>query len=254
MNPIYESLKGQVVLITGGATGIGRAVAEAFAKQGCSIMIGDISPKTEKTVEYLRELGASAGFLYTDVRDKGAIKALIKQTIDTYGKLDIAFNNAGFLPPEAPLLDLAESHIDAVIDINLKGIFHCMQAELNVMLPNNKGCIINTASVAGLKGVATLAGYCASKFGVIGLTKAVAAEYAAAGIRINAICPGHIETPMTKHWEKMPEFMNVVKNMTPMQKAGQAEDVAKIVMFLASDQASYITGSAITIDGGMSAG
>lgn len=254
MNPIYEELKDQVVLITGGATGIGRAVAEAFAKQGCRIIIGDISPKTEKTVEYLRTLGVPATFLYTDVRDKGGIKALVKQAIDTYGRLDIAFNNAGFLPPETPLLDLADAHIDAVIDINLKGIFHCMRAELNVMLPAGKGCIINTASVAGLKGVATLAGYCASKFGVIGLTKAVAAEYASAGIRINAICPGHIETPMTQHWEKMPEFMNVVKGMTPMGKAGQAEDVAKLVLFLASNQATYITGSAITVDGGMSAG
>ena len=254
MNPIYEDLKGKVVLISGGGTGIGRATAEAFAQQGCKIIIGDIRPEAEPTVKYLNTLNTEAYFLYTDVRDKGHIKALVKEAIDRFGKLDIAINNAGFLPPEVPLLDMADDHIDAVIDINLKSMLHAMKAQLDVFLPKGQGCIINMASVAGLRAVPTMAGYCASKFGVVGLTRAVASEYAAKGIRINAVCPGYIKTPMTKHWEKMPEFMNFVNSIMPMGRAGEPEEVAKFITFLASAQANYITGAALTIDGGMYSG
>jgi NAD(P)-dependent dehydrogenase (short-subunit alcohol dehydrogenase family) len=250
---ILNDLKGKVVLITGAATGIGQATALAFGQQGAKVVIGDVNDTGKETAELIIQQGGQAIYQKTDVTKADHIQALVDLAVKKFGGLDIAFNNAGVLPPPNFLLDTQEKDFDIAIAVDLKGVFLCMKAEIEYMKANGGGSIINTASIAGLKGFHTMSAYCAAKFGVVGLTRAAAVEYAPDKVRINCICPGHVATPMTAHWIADKEFMARLYAGVPAGRHAEPEEIAKIVLFLASDESDYMTGSAYTIDGGMNA-
>jgi len=247
-----KSFIGKVALVTGGSSGIGRATAIAFAKEGAKVVIGDIlTEKGEETVRLIRQGGGDAIFVQVDVSKSTDVKNLIQSCIQTYGKLDCAFNNAGIEGGIAPTADCTEENWDRVIDINLKGQWLCMKYEIPQMLKQGKGAIVNMASVAGLVAVQGLPAYCASKGGIIQLTKAAALEYAKAGIRINVVCPGLIETPLAERVINfIPEYGAQVIAGHPLGRMGFPREVADAVVWLCSDAASFITGHALAIDGG----
>lgn len=251
-----QQFEGKVALVTGGGSGIGRASALAFAREGGKVVVSDIdADKGEQTVAMIQEAGGEASFVRTDVSQAQEVKALIKQTLDTFGQLDYAHNNAGILGSTAPLTFCSERSWDRIMSINLKGIWLCMKYEIPPMLKRGRGAIVNTASVAGLVGTAGLSAYAASKHGVIGLTKSAALDYAQAGLRINAVCPavaltGMLE-PMLNHY---PEMKTELETSHPMGRLCQPEEVAAAVIWLCSDAASFITGSPMPVDGGMLAG
>lgn len=188
----------KVVLITGGATGIGRATALAFARQGAKVVIGDVDDRAGETVRLIQDEGGTATFVRTDVTRSAEVEALVATAVETYGGLHVAFNNAGILPPTGPLLDQSEEDFDKTIDVDLKGVFLALKHEVAHMVANGGGSIINTASIAGIVADPGMSPYVAAKHGVVGLTKAVALDYAADGVRVNALAPGLVETPITK--------------------------------------------------------
>lgn len=243
----------QTVLITGGATGIGRATALAFARQGAKVVIGDVADAAEETVEMIKEAGGEATFVKTDVTDAADVEKLVKTTVDTYGSLDVAFNNAGILPPTAPLAEQTEEDWDKTIAVDLKGVFLALKYEIAHMVDNGGGSIINTASVAGLVADPDMAPYVAAKHGVVGLTRAAAFDYAKKGIRVNALAPGLVATAMTEAWMNDPEMKELVVGNSPMGRPAQPEEIAGTVLFLASDISSYSNGGVFTADAGQSA-
>lgn len=244
---------GKVVLITGAASGIGRATAAAFGAQGAKVVIGDVSQGAADTVSQLQQAGHEALFVPTDVSDPASVEALVKATVDTFGRLDCAFNNAGILPPTAPLAEMSVEDFDRVIAIDLKGVFLCLKYQIAHMLTAGGGSIVNTASVAGLVADPHMAPYAAAKHGVIGLTKAAALDYATSGIRVNAIAPGLVATAMTKRWLEDPKFRQGLLQNSPIGRAAEPEEMSGIVLFLNSPQASFITGQTFTVDGGQTA-
>ena len=248
-----KGLKGKVALVTGGGSGIGRATAAAFATEGVKVVIGDISAVGgEETRQIIRDAGGEAIFVQADVTKAIEVDALVGRAIEAYGRLDYAFNNAGTGGLSATVADFPEEIWDQVINLNLKGVFLCMKYELAQMLKQGSGAIVNTASVAGLVGTEASPAYTASKHGVVGLTKAAALDYATAGIRINAVCPGVIHTPMIDSFLALAPGMEATYTaMHPMGRLGEAHEVAEAVLWLCSDAASFVTGHAMIVDGGL---
>ncbi len=244
---------GKVILITGGATGIGRATALAFAQHGGTVVIGDIDARAEETVQLIHEAGGTALFVSTDVTIADQVDNLVRQTVDTYGGLHVALNNAGVLPPTGPLLEQTEAAWDKIIDVDLKGVFLSLKAEIAHMVTSGGGSIINTASIAGVIADPGMSPYVAAKHGVVGLTKAAAMDYAAAGVRVNALAPGLVETPMTKGWLDDPTMRSVVTANSPMGRPAQPDEIVGMVLYLASPLASYATGGVYVVDGGQTA-
>lgn len=244
--------EGKVALLTGAGSGIGRATALAFNKEGAKIVITDISAEGgEQTLEMIKKAGGNAIFIETDVSKANEVEASVKKTIETYGRLDYAFNNAGLEGVMAPTVELTEEQWDLVINTNLKGVWLCMKYEIPQMLKQGSGAIVNTSSVAGLVGFPPSAAYAASKHGILGLTKSVAIEYATSGIRINALCPGIIRTPFVeRHITANPQVVDQFIRATPIGRMGTPEEIAEAVLWLCSDAASFVVGSYMVIDGG----
>lgn len=246
----------KVVLITGGTSGIGLATARKFVEQGAKVAIsGRNKERGQAACEELRELGGEAIFIQTDVSRANDVENLVNQVVETYGHLDYAFNNAAAAPSESgmgPLINLTEEQWDKTIDVNLKGVWLAMKYEIPAMLQNGGGVIINNSSTAGGKGMAGLGAYVASKHGLNGLTKSAALEFAEAGIRINAVMPGPIATPMMEEIAGMiPGADEQFVAATAVKRVGQPEEIADAVVWLCSDSASFITGATIPVDGGM---
>jgi NAD(P)-dependent dehydrogenase (short-subunit alcohol dehydrogenase family) len=244
---------GKTVLITGGSTGIGRATALAFAREGASVMIGDVDDRAVETVSLIEAAGGKAAFKHTDVSDADAMTALVRDCVARFGGMHMAFNNAGVLPPPLPFHEVPASDLDLILNVDLKGVYFAMQAEIRHFLENGGGAIVNTASVAGIVADPQMSAYVAAKHGVVGLTKAVAIEYAQQGIRVNAIGPGFVATPMTQAWLESEEFKAAFFAQNISGRAAQPEEIAGTVLHLCSDAASFINGSLFVIDGGQTA-
>jgi NAD(P)-dependent dehydrogenase (short-subunit alcohol dehydrogenase family) len=253
-------LDGKVALVTGGGSGIGRATALAFAREGARIVLADIMVEAgEATVWMIKETSGEALFCKADVSQATEVQALVQTAVDTYGRLDCAYNNAGVegirgVAP-APTADVTEDMWDYILNINLKGVWLCMKYEIPQMLSQGGGAIVNTASIMGLVGIPTGAAYVASKHGVVGLTRTAALEYAQAGLRINAVCPGFIRTPMVDRFFELtsrenPQISDQVTALHPIGRLGTPEEVAEVVVWLCSDAASFVTGHTMTVDGG----
>jgi NAD(P)-dependent dehydrogenase (short-subunit alcohol dehydrogenase family) len=245
-------MDGKVALVTGGSTGIGRATALAFADAGARVVIANAHNVTagEEVAALIRERGGQALFVQADVTRAKEVADLVARTVEEFGRLDYAVNNAGIGGPPASVVDTDEAAWDMVIDVNLKGVWLCMKYEIPAMLQHN-GVIINMSSAGGLVGSPGLGAYTASKHGVVGLTKVAALEYAQAGIRVNAVCPGVIRTPMLEHVQKTnPEVVDMLVSRHPIGRIGTPEEVAAAVVWLCSDAAAFVTGIALPIDGG----
>lgn len=243
----------RVVLVTGGASGIGRAAALAWAREGCSVLVADIDDRGgAETVEAIEKLGSRACYQRADVADERECEVLVEQAVRHFGRLDVAFNNAGIAGPSAYVSKYPAADWRRVINVNLLGVFNSMQPQLRLFESQGSGAIINTASVIAFRGVAGASAYSAAKHGVIGLTKSAALEYGRMGIRINAICPGYIETPLVVGPDAaIPDRMLADKiHRTGARRLGKPEEVAALVLWLASSSASYVNGAAIAVDGG----
>lgn len=242
--------KNKVAIVTGGTSGIGRATAIAFAKKGAKVAVVDWIESNE-TVNLIKDLGGEALFIKCDVSKTADVKAMVEKTIAAFGRLDYAYNNAGIEGASAPTHECTEENWDKTIGINLKGIWLCMKYEIPEILKQGKGAIVNCASVAGLVGFAGLPAYVASKHGVIGLTKTAALECAKLGIRVNVVCPGVIQTPMIDRLTgKTKEAIEQFTGLEPVGRFGQPEEIANAVVWMCSDEASFVTGHAMAIDGG----
>jgi NAD(P)-dependent dehydrogenase (short-subunit alcohol dehydrogenase family) len=248
-------LKDKVALITGAGSGIGRATALLFAKEGAKVVVVDVNKDAARdTVDLIKKNGGEAVFVKTDVSKSGEVQNMIKETVKKYGKLDVLYNNAGIEGKQAPTAECSEENFDRVIAINLKGGFLGMKYGIQQMLKQGGGVVINTSSVAGLVGFSGAPAYCASKGGIIQLTRAAALEYATRNIRVNAICPGIIWTSMVERaTENNQEMIKQFSDIEPIKRMGKPEEVAAVALFLASDDASFITGAAVTVDGGYTA-
>lgn len=244
---------GKVALITGGSSGIGRATALAFAKEGAKILIADIDEAGgEETLKMLRDAGAEAMFFRADVSKIADVEAMVNKAVETYGRLDYAHNNAGIDGDFSTIVKYTEESWDRVMGVNLKSVWAGMKYEIPQMRKTGGGVIINSASVAGFVGFRTMGPYVASKHAVIGLTKTAALEYSNFGIRVNAICPGAIRTPMIDAYLGGDADKEASMNaLQPIGRMGRPEEVANLVVWLCSGAASFITGAAIAIDGGI---
>lgn len=250
---MYEDLKGKVVIITGARRGMGKADALAFAKNGAKVVVADISQEEcELVVDEIKKNGGEGLAVKCDVTNKKEIEEMVKKTVDKFGKVDILVNNAGICQFK-PFLELTEEEWDKTLDINLKGYFLCAQAVAKEMVKQKSGKIVNIASVVmgqiGM-GMAGLAHYSASKGGIAALTKTLALEFAPYNIRVNAIAPGAIDTPMAVSTKADPKVLEATLAMIPLHRMGKAEEIANTVLFLTSDASSYITGSIVVVDGG----
>jgi len=243
-------------LITGAASGIGAAAARLFAREGARLMLTDLDEEAcELLARDLRGAGFEAHAHRADVRDEAQVESLMEQTISALGDLDAAFNNAGITPPACTLDDMSLERWRDTLDVNLTGVFLCMRAELRVMRPRRRGAIVNTSSGAGLEGTAGLAAYVASKHGVVGLSRAAALEVAADAIRVNAICPGSVDTPMLRrHIADNPEAEAALRAHQPGGHLAQPEEIAEAAAWLLSERASFVNGAPIQVDGGALAG
>ena len=245
-------LGGKIALVTGAGSGIGRESALAFGASGAQVMVSDVVVESgEETVARIKAAGGGAMFMRADVSQRADVEALIRQTVETYGRLDCAHNNAGIEGDMAPTADCTEANWDRTIAINLKGVWLCMKYEIPQMLEQGGGVIVNTSSVAGLVGFLNLPAYTATKHGVAGLTRTAALEYAQQGIRVNAVCPGVIHTPMIDRIvggdaEVEAQFTA----LEPVGRMGSPAEVAQAVVWLCSDAASFVTGVAMPVDGG----
>jgi NAD(P)-dependent dehydrogenase (short-subunit alcohol dehydrogenase family) len=249
MNDFYV---GKVVLITGAATGMGETSAVEFAKAGAKVVVADWNAEEgESTVAEIIAAGGDAKFVKVDVSNAESVKAMVDKTLEWYGRLDCAFNNAGIMEENAKLADVDEAMFDRIVAVNMKGIFLCMKYELPVMVAHGKGAIVNTSSVCAARILPNCAAYTASKFGVVALTRSAAVEYGGSGVRINAILPGAIATPMAKAAiEADPARLERIKHTRPLGRVAEPIVIAKAAMWLCSDDAEHITGHALPVDGG----
>lgn len=246
-----KMLEGKVALVTGGSSGIGRATALAFAREGAKVVIASRGiERGEETVQMAKKAGGEAIFIKTDVSKALEVEALVNKTVETYKRLDCAFNNAGILHPIARLADETEESWDSMINTNLKGVWLCLKYEILQMLKQGKGAIVNDSSVAGLRASRVTASYGASKHGIIGLTKTAALEYGKDNIRVNAVCPALIRTPMLLYRDKRTDLNEQWVADLPLARMGDPDEVAEAVVFLCSDASSFITGATLTVDGG----
>ena len=247
-----DQMKDKVALVTGASSGIGRATALTFVREGAKVVIADMNViGGEETVQLVKAAGGDASFVETDVSQAASVEAMVSKTVETYGRLDYAHNNAGVEGVLSRTAEHTEEDWDPVIRINLKGVWLCLKYEIPQMLKQGSGAIVNTASGAGLIGVKRMSAYVASKHGVVGLTKTAALEYAKAGIRVNAVCPGVIQTPMVARVSgNRPDVLDKMIAAEPIGRSGQPEEIAEAVVWLCSDAASFVTGHAMAVDGG----
>jgi NAD(P)-dependent dehydrogenase (short-subunit alcohol dehydrogenase family) len=247
------SMNDRVALVTGGSAGIGRATALAFARNGARVVVADVmDAEGEETVRLIREAGGEAVYVHADVSVPADVEAMVGRTIESYDRLDYAFNNAGIEGEASPTADCTEENWDRVLGVNLKGVWLCMRHQIPYMVRQGSGVIVNCSSVAGLVGFATRGAYTASKHGVVGLTKAAALDYATQGVRVNAVCPGVIQTAMIdRATGGDPETLAQFQAMEPMGRLGTPDEIAGAVLWLCSDSASFVTGQAIAVDGGL---
>ncbi|MCO5111330.1 MAG: SDR family oxidoreductase [Burkholderiaceae bacterium] len=244
-------LKDKVALITGGSSGIGRAVALAWAREGAKVVVSDVDRGGgEETVGLVRTAGGEAIFIAADVGKPEECEALVRGAVEKFGRLDIACNNAGIGGPQAPTADYPLDGWAQVIGINLSGVFYGMKYQLPTMLKNGGGAIINMASILGAVGFAGAPAYAAAKHGVVGLTQTAALEYSAQGVRINAVGPGFIHTPMISALEDNKAVNDMLVAAHPIGRLGRAEEVAELVLWLSSEKASFVTGAYYPVDGG----
>ncbi len=246
------SFAGKVAFVTGAANGIGRAAALAFAREGASIVVADVSERgNQETARMVEEAGGRALAVKCDVSRDNDVKAALEKTVEAFGRLDFAFNNAGVEQPTKPLVEVTEDEWDRLLDVNLRGVFLCMKHEIPLMLRQGGGAIVNTGSGASVMGIAGQTAYCAAKFGLIGLTKAAALDYANSKIRVNAVCPGYVDTPMMQRFTGgTPEGRQNVIDNVPAGRPASPEEIAAAVVWLCSDAAAYVIGHAMVIDGG----
>ena len=232
---------------------MGRVTALMFARHGAKVVIGDLNSAGLEVAESIKRENGDAIFVQTDVRDPDQVQNLVAVAVRTYSGLHCAFNNAGVLPPMAPLADTADKIFDEVFAVDVKGVFLAMKYEIQQMLQAGGGAIVNNASIAGLIAEQGISTYVAAKHAVIGLSKAAAIEYARHGIRINALAPGLVETPMTKHWFDDPQMRDFFLTNSPIGRFAQPEEIANMVLFLCSDLASFAVGQTFALDGGYTA-
>jgi NAD(P)-dependent dehydrogenase (short-subunit alcohol dehydrogenase family) len=246
------SFTGKVAFVTGAGSGIGRAAALAFAREGATVVLADRSEESnQETARMIENLGARALTVTCDVTRTEDVKAALHEAVEAFGRLDFAFNNAGSEQPITAAADLTEEEWDRIVGINLRGVFLCMKYEIPLMLRNGGGVIVNTSSGAGVKGFRAQAAYAAAKHGVIGLTKSAALDYASQNIRINAVCPGIIETSMMQRFTGgTSKGREKVIAQEPVGRMGKPEEIAAAVVWLCSDPAAFVIGHAMLIDGG----
>jgi NAD(P)-dependent dehydrogenase (short-subunit alcohol dehydrogenase family) len=253
---VEAELQGKVAIVTGGTSGIGRETAVLFAKAGAKVAVaGRREAEGKQTVELIRAAGGEGLFQKTDVSRAADVQALVQKTVEKFGRLDVAFNNAGIEGNWMPIAEQPEEDWDRTIAINLKGVWLCLKYEIQQMLKQGSGgAIVNMASVGGLMGSAGVATYAASKHGVMGLTKSAALECAKSGIRVNAVCPAVIETPMAERLFGEPEVEKRMAGMHPIGRFGTPLEVAEAVLWMCSERSSFMTGQSIVLDGGLLAG
>jgi 3-oxoacyl-[acyl-carrier protein] reductase len=241
-------LENKVAIITGAGSGIGKETALLFGKEGAKVVVADMNESAgEETVAQIKKNGEGF-FVKLDVSNREQAKQVVKITLEKYGRIDILINNAGIVQ-DAFLSKMTEEQWDKVIDVNLKGVFNCTQAVVEVMMNQGKGVIINTSSIVGLNGNVGQVNYSATKAGLIGMTKTLAKELGRKGIRVNAVAPGFIATPMTSN---VPEkILEMMKEKTPLRRLGEAKDIANAYLYLASDDANFVNGAVLCVDGGL---
>ena len=249
-----RDLEGRSVLVTGGGSGIGAACARALAGAGARVLVADMTAQAaEGVAARIRGDGGDAKSAVADVRCADQVEAMVAMAMESFGRLDAAVNNAGIAMDPCTTADVTETDWSRIVDVNLNGVFRCMAAEIRAMLPNRRGAIVNIASVLGTVGSAGLAPYVASKHGVIGLTRAAALDYARKGLRINAVCPGYIDTPMIHAEEGWSEREAYLSRLHPMARLGTDAEVVEMILFLLSDRAGFMTGGVHAVDGGYTA-
>jgi NAD(P)-dependent dehydrogenase (short-subunit alcohol dehydrogenase family) len=251
-----NELEGKVGLVTGGTSGIGREAAVLFAKAGVKVVVaGRRELEGKETIELVSAAGGEGLFVKTDVSKAPEVETLVQRAVETFGRLDVAFNNAGIEAALAPIVRQSEEDWDRIIAINLKGVWLCLKYEIRQMLKQNGGgAIVNMSSITGLVGAVGAAAYSASKHGVVGLTQTAALENAKSGIRVNAVCPGFTETPMTDRIFRAPGVQKYVLSCHPIGRLGRSTEIAEAVVWMCSDRASFMTGQSLVLDGGFLAG
>ncbi len=246
-----KTFEDKVALITGGTSGIGRATAVAFAREGARVVVaGRRENEGAQTVALIEEAGGQGLFVRADVSVEEDMAALVAQTLDAFGRLDCVFNNAGVMD-FAPITEVSLEAIERVLAVNVRGVALCMKHQIPALLKSGGGSIVNTASFLGLRPSANSAIYNASKFAVIGLSKTVALEFASQGVRVNAVCPGIIETPMNEDYRRDEKGRDALNAMQPMGRIGHPEEIASAVLYLRSPAAAFITGTTLGVDGGI---
>ncbi len=249
-NGCYD-FEGKVALITGAASGIGRACAQLYGQDGARVVVSDVDEVGgQETVRLIQQADGDAAFIQANVASAADCEALISQTVDRYGRLDYACNNAGIGGEQNPTADQSVEGWQRTIDINLSGVFYCMKYEIPAMLQNGGGAVVNMASILGRVSFAGSPGYVAAKHAVVGLTQNAAVEYAAQGVRVNAVGPGFIRTPLIAALEEDPQSYNALVALHPIGRLGTPEEVAELVIWLSSDKASFVTGGYYPVDGG----
>lgn len=246
--------EGKSIIVTGAGAGMGRATSLAFAREGGRVLVADIKESAAReTASLIKHAGGTAQAYCLDVRSEASVKGMVEHAVQAFGRLDVAFNNAGVHRINTPLADVDETSWDAVMDVNLKGVFFCMKYEIPAMIANGGGAIVNTSSIGGVTAAPGLGPYIASKHGVVGLTRAAALDYISQGVRINAVLPGATHTAMLDDWLVHEGAGDAIKKQHPIGRWAEASEIASAVLFLASSEASFIVGHPLLVDGGVTA-